>query len=218
MIISLRHSYIYVRTKKTGSSTIEALLQPHLADNDIVLKRGLDSLRPLLKPGVEFPDVRGPLTHVELSKIKPLLREDFWDRALKFTSERHPYEKAVSLAYWRLERMMQSDDAAKRKKAAETHFPDYLDHIVRQGAYSTFRHYAIDGKPAVDDFIKLESFDADIRRIASRIDLPVPDEIPRKRGYSRKDNRPAREILSDEQKQIVWEHCRCEFESLGYER
>ncbi len=218
MIISLRHNYIYVRTKKTGSSTIEALLQQHLAEGDIVLKQSLEKLGPVLKPDVTFPEVRGPLTHVALSKVVPLLREDFWNSVFKFTSERHPYEKAVSLAYWRLERKRQSDDPAIRKKAAEIHFPTYLDKVVREGAYSTFRHYAINGKPAVDDFIKLETFEADLRRIAWRIDLPVPDDIPRKRGYSRKDTRPARDILNAEQKQLVWEHCSNEFEALGYER
>jgi hypothetical protein len=217
MIISLRHNYLYIRTKKTGSSTIEALLQQHLADGDIVLKKSED-LAPLLKPNAKFPVVRGPLTHVAISQIMPLLREDFWNRAFKFTSERHPYEKAVSLAYWRLERMLQSDNQSRREKGAAMDFPAYLDHVVRAGKYSTFRHYAIDGKPAVDDFIKLESFDADIRRIAARIQLPVPDEIPRKRSNSRRERKPAREILSAEQKQIVWEHCRNEFESLGYER
>jgi len=35
---------------------------------------------------------------------------------------------------------------------------------------------------------------------------------------TRADHRPAREILNDEQKQIIFERCEKEFEILGYER
>jgi len=217
MILSLRHNYIYIRTKKTGSSTIEWLLTQNLGPEDIVVGKDLHCLGPLLKPGVRVPKLRVPPTHVAADQIKPLLRDDFWNGAFKFTSERHPYEKAVSLAYWRLERMGKTGRHKQQDKVS-SNFGEYLDELVRSGKYSTFRYYSIDGEPAVDDFIRLESLKTDLERIAHRIGITIPDELPRKRGESRVDRRPAKEILSAEQKDIVWENCRREFEILGYER
>jgi hypothetical protein len=46
----------------------------------------------------------------------------------------------------------------------------------------------------------------------------VPAELPRLKSKSRVDSRPAKEILTEEQKQIVFERCRQEFEILGYEQ
>jgi hypothetical protein len=57
-----------------------------------------------------------------------------------------------------------------------------------------------------------------LRRVTQRLGIPMPQELPRKRATERDDNRPAREILSAEQRDIVFEHCRPEFELLGYER
>ena len=70
----------------------------------------------------------------------------------------------------------------------------------------------------IDDYIRLESFETDMRRVGQRLGIPVPDELPRKRVTERDDKRPAREILSAKQRDIVFEHCRPEFELLGYER
>lgn len=217
MIISLRHNYVYVRTRKTGSSTIEWWLRQHLGPDDIVVKSSLDCLRPVLRPGADVPDADGLITHVSVSQVMPLIREDLWRAAFKFTSERHPYEKAVSFAYFRLDQMKKAGKHDKIERKAGD-FDAYLDRVIKGGQYTSFSHYSVDGKPVVDDFIRLESLLPDLRRIASRIGVPLPEELPRKRGKSRTDQRPAKEILTQEQKDVVWSFCRPEFELLGYER
>ena len=220
MILSVRHNYIYIRTKKTGSTTIEGLLTQNLGPDDIVLKRDFEVLKPLMKPGTKVPErERGntPLspTHVAIDKIRPLLRDDFWNGAFVFTSERHPYEKAVSFAYWRWWNISSRQEKRERPKKD---FAKHFDEMVRRGKYPSFPLYSIDDRPVVHDFIRLESLKEDLARIADRVGITVPEELPRTREESRADRRPAKEILSDEQKQIVWERCRREFEILGYER
>ena len=70
----------------------------------------------------------------------------------------------------------------------------------------------------VDDFVKLETLHEDMRRIGARLGIPLPDKMPWRRDTPRTDPRPAREVLTLEQRDIVYEHCRPEFELLGYER
>jgi len=216
MILSLQHNYIYIRTKKTGSTTIEDVLSKALGRDDIVVGRQFRVLKPLLKPGANIPERReGALapTHVAIDQIAPLLRRDFWDGAFKFTSERHPYEKAVSLAY-----MGWSKGGDRRRKRANGDFGEYLDVVVQKGKYAGFPLYSIGGQSVVDDFIRLETLATDLQRIGKRLGIPIPVDLPRERSDSRADRRPAREILSDQQKEVVWNYCRREFEILGYEK
>jgi hypothetical protein len=213
MILSVRHNYIYVRTKKTGSTTIEAVLRASLGPEDVVIGRNFGVLKPLLKPGAEIPGrQQGSLapTHVAIKEIGPLLCPEFWNTAFKFTSERHPYEKAVSLAYMGWSR---SED---RQRRFDGSFDRYLDDVVHRGRYAGFPLYSIDGLLAVHDFIRVETLASDLKRIGNRLGIPVPDDLPRERADSRLDRRPANEILSDGQKQLVWRHCQREFEILGY--
>ncbi|HTT98950.1 MAG TPA: hypothetical protein VMF58_12935 [Rhizomicrobium sp.] len=216
MIISLQHNYIYIRTRKTGSSTIESILRDNLGPDDIVVKESLETLTPILKPGAVLPEDEGLITHVPIYKVKPLIREDIWDRMFIFTSERHPYEKALSFTHYRLELM--GDFKRDRKLAKYGGFEGYLDRTVRRGKYSSFVYYSIDGKSAAHDYIRLETMRDDMHRIGKRIGVPMPDEMPHKRETERIEFRPAREVLNAEQKDIIYYFCKPEFELLGYER
>lgn len=216
MIISLKHNYIYIRTRKTGSSTIESILRKNLGPDDIVVKESLDTLTPILKPGVKLPEDEGLITHVPISRVKPLIREDIWDRMFLFTSERHPYDKALSFTHYRLELM--GEIKRDRMLAKHDGFEGYLDRTVRRGKYSSFVYYSIDGKSVANDYIRLETMRDDMHRIGARIGVPMPDEMPHKRETERIEHRPARDVLTAAQKDIVFDFCRPEFELLGYER
>ncbi|MBV9062855.1 MAG: hypothetical protein JOY77_07980 [Alphaproteobacteria bacterium] len=221
MILSLRHNYIYIRTKKTGSTTIEELLTQNLGPEDVVIRRDFEVLRPLLKPGAELPkreklsNAPTSPTHVGIDRIQPLIREDFWRNAFKFTSERHPYEKAVSFAYWRWWNTRRGD---QRQNPSGDEFQQHLDKMVRHGKYPSFPLYSIEGKSVVDDFVRLETMLEDIQRVTARIGISPPASLPHTRTESRVDRRPARETLSEAQREIVWQRCRPEFELLSYPR
>lgn len=210
MIISLKYNYIYIRPRKTGSSTIEAVLQESLGPDDLFVREELKVLAPIVKPGVNIPSHENLVTHIKIADIRDMIRDDIWERLYKFTSERHPYEKTVSYAYFKYTKRR-----ARREKFT---FQDYLDQVVHSGKYASFPQYSINGRSVADDYIRLESFEKDMRRVAEHLGIPIPDELPRKRVTERDDKRPAREILSAEQRDIVFEHCKPEFELLGYER
>jgi hypothetical protein len=210
MIISFKHNYIYFRPKKTGSSTIETVLSADLGPDDIIPgRKGAARAGRAGKP----PESSAPLaTHTQAEKIQAMVPEEFWQRCYKFASERHPYEKAVSLAFYRMHKFEKWG-----VEEADREFRRVLDEVVRGNSYSGLKYYSIEGAPVVDDFIRHESFEADLRRVAARVGVTVPEDLPRKKGSIRLDPRPAREILSDEQKRTIYHRCKQEFELLGYE-
>lgn len=206
MIISYRYQFIFVRTRKTASSTIEEVLRENLGPEDMLVSQKQ------LVYGQSFEPVErqaaGLAGHMLLQQIKPLVSPQFWESCFKFSCERHPYEKAVSLAHYNY----------GRKGPRDTPFQKYLDKIVRVGNYRGFGHYSINGQVAVNDFIRFESLYDDLQRICTALGIAVPAELPRRKTTHRTDRRPAVEILSEEQKDIVYETCREEFDLFGYPR
>jgi hypothetical protein len=208
MIISYSRKFIFIRTRKTASATIENILRSNLAAQDICVshKKLVDS-QTRTEIGMQGESVAG---HMTLGEIVPLVSLEFWNESFKFSCERHPYEKAVSLAHFNWLR------GENRGKSRDVEFNEYLDRTVRQGSYRGFDHYSIGGKVAVDDFIRFETLIEDLRRIGEYLGISVPAELPQKKVGKRKDQRPAQEVLSNEQRQIVYNHCREEFELFGY--
>lgn len=206
MIISYRHNFIFIRTRKTASSTIEAVLKPCLGPEDIYVEgihfRGGDQSR--------YADFTRGVQHMNAAQMKTLVSPEFWNQCFRFTAERHPYEKAVSLAYYRFGKNL------KKNKRNDSSFEEALDKVVRAGNYRSYEYYTIGGQLAVNDFIRHEALQEDLLRIGRKFGIEIPGELPRKKGDYRKDLRPAREILSEWQRRIVYETSREEFELLEY--
>jgi hypothetical protein len=202
MIVSYSKNFIFIKTKKTASTTVEAVLGAACSDDDVVT---LTTMR----AGDVYRANGSFFRHMTAEEAYPLIDPKFWDAAYKITVERHPYEKAVSQAFYKF---------PKQKTRSIGNMGEYLDRIVREGDYPGFPRWSIGGKVAVDDFIRQENLKADLDRVGARLGIPIPDELPQMKTRTRTDRRPAREILTDAQKAIVYERCAKEFELLGYER
>ncbi|HEY4113994.1 MAG TPA: hypothetical protein VGM17_08020 [Rhizomicrobium sp.] len=238
MIISYLHNFIFIKTKKTAGTTVEMVLAPLCGPDDIITPLGKreemirgngvplcrnyssdpaaeQTLRDLMMDASRNRELRRKLgeelsarigTHTGAAGIKNRVSPDFWNKAFKFTAERHPYEKVVSLAYFTF-------------KPSKTDAPwdEHLNTTVKRGSYGGDQYYTVDGKAVVDEFIRQERLHEDLKRVGARLQLSIPDELPRSKTKTRRDKRPAREILNEEQKAIIRNKCRLEFELLNYE-
>jgi len=144
--------------------------------------------------------------HMPASAIRSRL-PDFWDRAFKFTVERHPYEKAVSLAYFLLRDVPEyTIDDVRR----------LLELIVPRGQYRNDPLYRIDGELAVDRVIDYGDLWPALGELALRFGRTLPDPLPRaKVGYRRFDE-PAAMLLTADQKREIRGICAWEFAAFGY--
>lgn len=233
MIASFLRNFIFIKTKKTASTTVEMTLAPCCGPDDIVtplgnaeeLQRGEgkplcrnfmadpaleDEIRALISSGARNR-VRKKLieqavyfNHMSAAEAKAKLPPAFWQNACKVTVERHPYERVVSKAYFNY--------------AKDRPFETYLDEVVRSERYTNSQFYTIDGEVAVDEILRQETLQEDLRRLGVKLGIPIPDSLAQAKSRHRTDRRPARDILTGEQKEIVYRVCRREFELLGYER
>jgi len=146
--------------------------------------------------------------HMSAGAVKEWVPADFWKSAYKFTTERHPYEKALSLAHFKF----------KGKIAKKVKFEDHLEQTVRDDfrIYTSYKIYSIDGKPVMDGFLLHDTLAADLAALRERLRLPA-FELPRARSR-RTDRRPASEVLTDAQKEFIFTKCKREFELLGWKQ
>ena len=234
-IVSYLNNYIFIKTKKTGGTTVEMTLAPSCGPQDVItplngpeeLLRGKgeplcrnfassQEVETSLRAAMIAKDRSAPLirkrvdknsdffTHMTAADVKRLVAPDFWDQSTKITIERHPYEKAVSRAYFNY----QNDQP----------FEQYLDTVVSEGRYASYRFYTVEGKVVVDDFLKLETLHEDLTRVGKKLGVSIPDQLVHAKGRRRIDKRPAREILTSAQKDKIYEVCQLEFDLLGYQR
>src|SRR6185312_16999280 len=164
MIISFKHNYIYFRPKKTGSSTIEDVLSQDLGPDDIIAGK-----RAARIPGGGGEERFSHLVaHTPAREIKEMVPPQFWEKAYKFASVRHPYEIAVSLAYYRLHKFEHRTGAEDQSQ-----FSRILDQVITGNYCSSLRYFGIEGIPIVNDYIRHETFETDLRRMTTRIGVNI---------------------------------------------
>ncbi len=239
MIISYSRNFVFIKTKKTAGSAIEAALSVYAGPDDVVTplgqteefdrqklypnvlprnfasdkaieKRYLDALEKRDRRAMQAAVRQAHKTsetrlkrHAGIKEAIQVAGEDFCSKAYKFTVERHPYEKAVSLAWFERKRNQEFDEALKS--------------VLDSQRYRNFELYTRTGKLAVDFVMRYENL-ADDLRIAEKAlgGLDVLSKMHQVNAQHRSDRRPAAEVLTHEQKLIVQETCREEFDLLGY--
>ena len=92
MIISFKHKFIFVKTRKTASSTIEAILFPLLGPEDICTGSIRDGIP---AKNIEI-STQGHRTISEIVFEYSLNQNEFYS----FAIERNPFDKVLSSYYW----------------------------------------------------------------------------------------------------------------------
>jgi hypothetical protein len=237
MIVSFARNFIFLKTRKTGGTSIEIALTPNCGVADILtpisvedellrLVDGRVAARNYATPAIEaaaakavlagdavaFRDARiegrhltGFRAHMPAAEMQKKLSVRFWAEALKFTVERHPYERIVSTAFF-------------RGRSGKTDALARIDECIEDRAEANEDIYRIAGASVVDRVLRQEFLESDLSSVADKLGLSIPLPMPRAKSAFRSDRRPAHDILSQDQKDRIYRSCRATFEMMGYER
>jgi len=238
MIASFSRNFIFVKTRKTAGTSIEIMLSQFCGADDILTPITPDdemlraarggviaqnySVNPALEAAYRDAVLRHDLNaaaesralalkksrfynHMPAVQVRDNVTADFWASAFKFTIERHPYEKVVSRAYW---------DMARQDNPLP--FDEMLDEVAYHGDYDDSGLYTEAGAIIVDQIFRQE----DLPRAALEMCRAIGVEgttLERAKGHHRQDRRPARDILTEGQKQKIRERSAFSFDVLGYD-
>ena len=228
MLISHRHRFIFIKTKKTAGTSIEIALSKFLGPRDVITHISPEDeeiRRSLGYPGPQ--NYHLPLTrlrgadwrawlatrqrpyyynHMGAEDIRRYAGDKVWNGYFKFCFERNPWDKVISWYYWEHPREPRPPLAEfiRAGRAAELCGPGGAD------------LYSIGGRTAVDRVYRYEQLDEAMRELAARFGFPERPALPRAKSRFRSDRRPYREVYGPEREAVAHIFDR-QLREFGYE-
>jgi sulfotransferase famil protein len=194
VLLSHKHRFIFVKTRKTGGSSLQAFLAEHCGPDDVLPPlEGYESrnYRGLSNPILDFVQGghsnmseiwlnlfqrRRYFNHMEAFKIRNRVGKKVWDSYFKFCVERNPWEKVVSRYWWKF-----------RDEDEPPPFKDYVFGDYDLG--SDWSRYTLNGRIAVDFIGRYERLESDLAEICRRIGIPFGAGLPRHKSGIRRNTK-----------------------------
>jgi hypothetical protein len=191
MILSHAHKFIYIKTYKTGSTSIEAALSAVCGPDDVIteaseqlrghrkqparnyrIEHPQKPQRPLLKrllmrPEKHYHPSVGYYEHMPAWRVRTYCGEDVWRSYFKFTFERNPWDRQVSWYHYKT-----------KSKSVRPSFAAF-NRDRRRAYVENYDLYEIDGAIAVDYLGRYEELERGFAEVLARIGLSGRVELPR---------------------------------------
>ena len=226
MIISHEREFIYIKTRKTASTSVEIALSRYVGERGVITP--IDPMDEAIRAGL---GLRGPqnegiplrlytlrhwarrlrrrewaryYNHMPAYQVRETVRRSTWQSYYRFCLERNPWDKAMSLYYWRTQHIRPRPPLLT-----------FLRSLMRT-ELSDWEMYTIDGQLAVDRVCRYENLESELADLRRTLGLPVDLELPHAKSQSRTDHRPYQVLMGRKEREIVARACAREIALLGY--
>ncbi|MEM6384343.1 MAG: sulfotransferase family 2 domain-containing protein [Pseudomonadota bacterium] len=191
MILSHAHKFIYIKTIKTASSSIEAALSTVCGPDDVITPTRDDLLalrdargpqnyridhpakpkiplyRKLLRrPERHYHPTVGFYEHMPAWRVKTYVGDAVWNSYFKFSFERNPWDRQVSFYYFR----------SKNRGREETFAQFVAD--AKRSSVDNWGLYTLDDTPALDFIGRYETLEDDFEKVKQACGLPESLSLP----------------------------------------
>jgi hypothetical protein len=225
VIISHEYRFIFVRTRKTASTSLEIALSQVVGPDAIITSlsprdEGLraqlggrapqNHLAAACAADVTVPVPPGPgpgirfYNHMPAAAIRAELGESTWRSYFSFCFERNPWDKVVSLYYHRY------------KKAPRPPLADFIGSGEMAQAIN-WPLYADAEAPMVDVVLKYEDLSLGLDRVARYLGLTALGELPRAKSQFRPPASGYRQELDERSRALIGEVYAREIAWHGYQ-
>jgi len=230
MIISHAHKFIFIKTKKTAGTALEAALSQLCGPLDVItpyreeseqerkglapqnyrIEHPLKPKRPLWRKLLGRPERYyhpsvGFYEHMPASLVRAYVGEEVWRGYYKFAFDRNPWDRQVS---WYLYKTK-----SKRRRPS---FERFMSNRAR-AFVNNYQLYTEGGALAVDFLGRYESLDDDLRKVLKRIGVKRSIEVPRTNVTRDRDAMgDYRSLYTDKTRELVAEWYAPEIALLGY--
>lgn len=243
MIISHAHKFVFTKTKKTAGTSIEIELSRFCEDQDIItpispddeIKRYqycgktaqnftenkdleakyISAVKSKEQATVQnvFDDIRRQnkkgaralFNHIAFQDAGEIVPQIYDNQYLIICSERHPLDRFLSFHFFKYR------ENPKLSRAL------LFFNVVKNDKSKRFRNfhlYSVNGSPVFDFLIRYDHLEDDFRTACSEIGKDPPKEIVFTKHKSRKDRRPASEVLGGLEKRWIQFWCKDEIRVL----
>ena len=229
MIISHKHKFIFLKTNKTGGTSVEIALSKICGAEDIITPISPEDERIRSAKGYRGPqNHRATLfeykiedykrlfaerrrkwkyyNHITAKEVKDRIGEEVWNEYYKFCFERNPWDRVVSLYFFR----HRSEERPTISEFIDADVPVVLRH-------KGFDLYTIDGEVAVDKVCRFEDMATELEWVRKHVGIPEKLELPRAKAGFRTRKGSYRDLLGPEERERIAEMFMREIELFGYE-
>ncbi len=228
MIISHKYKFIFLKTNKTAGTSIEIALSKFCGKDDIITPISPEDekmRRELGYPGPQnyslpmssysfYEAIRWLIkrekkyfyNHITADEAKAYIGDHVWNSYYKFCVERNPWDRCVSLYYWR----NKSEPRTTISEFLSTNVP----RILKRRGYEL---YTIDGRIAVDKICRFENLPKELEEVRKQVGIPEKLDLPRAKSKTRMDKRHYRDILGEADKVKISDLFRDEISLFDYE-
>jgi hypothetical protein len=144
--------------------------------------------------------------HISAKEIRQYIDHAIWDSYYKFCFERNPWDRMISLYYYRFK----SEPRPTITEFLETAIPLQLKRKGRD-------LYRINDQIVVDNIYRYETLDKELETICTKLGIPEELELPRAKSGFRKDMRNYRDILNEVEQTKIADLFKEEIDLLGYQ-
>ena len=177
MLCSHKKQFIYFKTKKTASTSVETLFERHcvpdsfgeipVGTGELITEVGVIGAR---RDGQKKDDRF--YNHMPAAQVRAALGDAIFSRYFKFAVVRNPFDKTVSRFWWlfrnspdKLASLNAGDFGMVRKL-----FTDYVRERGRR-LVDDRNAYAIEGRSCVDKFICFERLEPDLAEVCAKLGI-----------------------------------------------
>jgi hypothetical protein len=215
MLVSHRHQFIYTKTMKTASTSVEVYFEPFCADvpqpgidlrDDYVCADGIIGTRRAF-----YPAPGQWYHHMPAALIKQRLGDSIWNSYFKFCAMRNPFDKVIAMFYHARDHgWIRTDNTLPERDQFERWLP-------QAKLISDRETYTIDGKFCLDAIVRYEHLQPDMSEVCARIGVPWrPEALPRLKTSSRRPQATIAHMYSQKTADIVRRRYEFEFAQFGY--
>ena len=231
MIVTHKHKFIYIKTMKTASSSIETALSGILGEEDIITPARTDlqdqrlenrqaqnyrldhpevPKRPLIKRLLRRPERYyhpsiGYYEHMPAWRVKTYLGDSTWNEYYKFSFERNPWDRQVSFFHYK-----------NRDKTNPASFETFL--AKPQKSYvENYDLYSIDDEIALDFIGKYENLEDDFKCVMGKLGIDKEVILPFANVGKKSTAKSYRDYYDDKSRQLIADWYRREIKYFDYE-
>lgn len=164
VLLSNKHNFLFIKTMKTAGTSIEGILEkycmPETSDPRTHHREALHSDEGIVGPRSRPISKHGWREHMAAYQMKNKLGDKF-DSLYKFTVVRNPWDKMVSMYFYKLYKNEKNQRILTFDQFISTQSHS-LDHWI----------YHIDQKQVCNYHIRFENLNEDLKKVADILKLP----------------------------------------------